>query len=65
MRKYTLYNQDIIQELINKYGFGKNYILKSIRGDRTGTIPTKIQEEYKKLNSAAKLAVKKEIEKES
>lgn len=60
-QKKAIYNEDIILALITKYGFGRDYILKSIRGDRVGRIPVRIQEEYKTLNSAAKAAVKKNI----
>lgn len=61
--KKNTYNEDIIIELQKKYGFKKNYIQKAIRGDRTGTIPLKIQEEYRLLVSAANIAVRSKIEK--
>ena len=53
-QKKSIYNDDVIKVIIERYGFKRNYILKSIRGERSGTIPLKIQEEYKKLNSEAK-----------
>ena len=53
-QKKGIYNDDIIKVLKNRYGFTRDYILKSIRGDRVGIIPTQIQEEYKKLNTEAK-----------
>lgn len=66
MDKHTknkiIYNTEILNELIKKYGFKKNYIQKSIRGERNGTIPLKIQEEYKLLVSAANSAVKSKLE---
>lgn len=59
--KKNTYNTEILIELQKKYGFKKDYIQKSIRGDRTGTIPLKIQEEYKALLSASNKAVKDKI----
>jgi len=53
-QKRQTYNDDIVNELKIKYGFTRDYIIKSIRGDRVGTIPIQIQEEYKKANSAAR-----------
>ena len=60
-KKKSLYNTEILTELQNKYGFGRDYILKSIRGERSGTVPIKIQEEYKALLSASTQAIKKQI----
>lgn len=60
-KKKSLYNTEILIELQNKYGFGRDYILKSIRGERVGTIPIKIQEEYNTLLSASRQAVKQQI----
>lgn len=60
-QKKANYNEDVIIALISKYGFKRDYILKSIRGDRVGTIPLRIQEDYKTLNTAAKKAIKKNI----
>jgi hypothetical protein len=59
--KKANYNDTIIKELMAKYGFKRNYILMSIRGERTGTIPIKIQEEYKTLDSASKIAIRNKI----
>lgn len=47
-QKKTNYNEEIIKALIEKYGFKRDYIYKSIRGERVGTYPLKIQEEYKR-----------------
>lgn len=57
------YNGEILKVLITKYGFGKNYIQKSIRGDRKGTIPLKIQEEYYALERESKKAIKSKVDK--
>ena len=62
-KKKNNYNEEVLNELINKYGFKKNYIQKAIRGERTGTIPLKIQEEYKSLSNAANSAIKSQINK--
>lgn len=61
-QKKTNYNEEIIQELLKKYGFKRDYIYKSIRGERVGTIPIRIQEEYNELIKASKAAIKKSIE---
>ncbi|WP_336834378.1 hypothetical protein [Sphingobacterium siyangense] len=60
-KKPDNYNTVILTELKAKYGFTISYIQKSIRGERTGTIPTQIQEEYKKLDRAAKAAIKSKL----
>jgi phosphoserine aminotransferase len=60
-KKRNNYNEEILNELIKKYGFKKNYIQKAIRGERTGTIPLKIKEEYKTLTAAANIAIHSKI----
>jgi hypothetical protein len=57
----SVYNDVIIKELMIKYGFGRDYIMKSIRGERVGTIPIKIQEEYKALLTASNQIIKQQI----
>ncbi|TWP23496.1 hypothetical protein ETU10_07170 [Apibacter muscae] len=64
MRKNKIYNQEALQELQKKYGFTRDYIIKSIKGERIGTYPLRIQEEYKQLDDAAKLAIRKQSEKQ-
>jgi len=60
-KKKNIYNEEILIELEKKYGFKRNYIQKAIRGERTGTIPLKIQEEYKALEKASKNVIVKKI----
>ena len=60
-KKKNIYNEEILIELEKKYGFKRNYIQKAIRGERTGTIPLKIQEEYKTLEKASKNLIVKKI----
>ncbi|WP_286767194.1 MULTISPECIES: hypothetical protein [Sphingobacterium] len=60
-KKPDNYNTDILTELKAKYGFTISYIQKSIRGERTGKIPTQIQLEYKQLDRASKAAIKNEL----
>ncbi len=60
--KKNKYNPDILKELEKKWGVKKNYIQKSIRGERTGTIPLKIKEEYLALTQAANTAIKSKLE---
>ena len=62
-KKKSVYNTEILIQLKNKYGFTRDYILKSIKGERTGTIPIKIQEEYKSLVSASNQAIQQQINK--
>lgn len=54
-KKNNTYNDGLVKELMLKYGFKRNYILKSIRGERTGTIPLRIAEEYNRLNRELKI----------
>ena len=60
--KKNNYNDAVIEELKAKYGFTRNYIIMSIRGDRVGTFPTKIADEYRQLDRSAKQAIKSKIE---
>jgi len=60
-QKKATYNDTVIKELIVKYGFGRDYILKSIKGERTGTIPIKIQEEYNALVRVSNKIIKEQI----
>ena len=60
-RKRETYNEDVLIALKKKYGFTRNYIVMSIRGDRTGTLPLQIAEEYKKAAGAAKKLVESKI----
>lgn len=60
-KKKINYNEEILNELIKKYGFKKNYIQKAIRGERTGTIPLKIQEEYNTLLKESKKTIVEKI----
>lgn len=62
-QKRAKYNDDIIKGLMSKYGFKRNYILMSIRGERTGTIPIRIQEEYNQLNRETKKVINSKIDK--
>lgn len=48
-KKKNFYNQDILIELKNKYGYELDYIRKSIRGDRNGYMSEEIRKEYYKL----------------
>lgn len=48
-QKRNDYDTEIIKILMNKYQVGKNYIEKSIRGDRNGTLSIQIAEAYKTL----------------
>ena len=41
-----------------KYGFKRDYILKSIRGDRTGEVSLRIADEYNRLNRELQILIK-------
>lgn len=60
-QKKSVYNNTIIAELVIKYGFTRNYILKSIRGERAGVISIKIQEEYKTLERVSNQLIKRQM----
>ncbi len=60
-RKRNTYDQEALEILIKRYGFKKNYIQKSIRGDRTGIIPSQIKKEYEKLIMVAKKAKEEKL----
>jgi hypothetical protein len=60
-QKKSVYNNTIVAELVLKYGFSRNYILKSIRGERASIISIKIQEEYKMLERVSNQLIKRQI----
>ena len=45
-KKRTSYNQDVLKILKDRYGFGFDYIRKSITGDRVGKFPEQMKKEY-------------------
>ncbi len=61
-QKRNDYDAEIIKILIEKYQVGKNYIEKSIRGDRNGNLSITIAEAYKKLKQDKNKAIKKASE---
>lgn len=62
-RKHSTYNDVVVEELMKKHRCSRDYILKSIRGDRTGTKSTMIQDEYRQLDRASRLAIENKIKK--
>ena len=60
-QKKSTYNDTIIKGLMERYGFQRQYIIKSIRGERVGKIPIQIQEEYKRLLSASNNIINEKI----
>jgi hypothetical protein len=56
-KKKIIYNQDILLELKEKYGYEIDYLRKSIRGDRTGYMSEQIKNEYYKLLSESKKTI--------
>lgn len=61
MKKNNSYNEDILILLKTRYGFTVDYIQKSIRGDRKGTIPDIIKKEYETLAKEASVALSKKV----
>lgn len=62
IEKKRVYNDTIIKELEEKYDITRDFILKSIRGDRVGRLSIKIAEDYNKADRAAKAVIRKKIE---
>ncbi|AMO19441.1 hypothetical protein [Flavobacterium columnare] len=56
-KKRNYYNQDILIELKEKYGYEIDYIRKSIRGDRDGKMSEQLKAEYYKLLSESKKTI--------
>lgn len=50
-KKYSSYNAVALRILQEKYGFTKIYIYQSITGDRVGTVPDKLKQEYYELKA--------------
>ncbi|MFD2941383.1 hypothetical protein [Flavobacterium notoginsengisoli] len=63
MKPKHIYNQDIIKIIQSRHSCSADYIRKSIRGDRVGSISKIIKAEYNKLNNEAIKAIKKQINK--
>ena len=61
-KKRNNYNEDALNVLKEKYGYGLDYIRKSLRGDRVGEMPDILKKEYKALESEAKKAIKEKSE---
>ncbi|MCY4781724.1 hypothetical protein ORI89_18885 [Sphingobacterium sp. UT-1RO-CII-1] len=62
MKKQAKYNAVVVDKLIEKYGFKRNYILKCIRGERIGAIATKIKDDYHLLDRATRMVIKNKME---
>ncbi|QSS96621.1 hypothetical protein [Psychroflexus sp. ALD_RP9] len=50
------YDLDVIEKLHETYSYTRDYIRKSIRGDRVGIMPERIKKEYYQMVNAAKKA---------
>lgn len=61
-KKRNEYNDLVVKELMKRYGFKRNYILMSVRGERTGTIPLRIKEDYRLLDSASRQAIQQKVD---
>ena len=60
-QKKATYNDTIVKGLMERYDMERQYILKAIRGERSGKIHIKIQEEYNKLNREANVIINNKI----
>lgn len=58
IKKKPSYNLEALDVLQKRFGFSKDYIRKSLRGDRKGIIPDKLKEEYNRISKKLEGAVK-------
>ncbi len=58
-KKYTKYDQDIMETLRKRYGFKNDYIQKSIRGERVGDVAIRIKEDYDRLIKAKRIVIER------
>ncbi len=63
-KKSIKYNASVLATLNERYDVGLDFIRKSIRGDRNGTLSEVIKKEYLQLNNAAEKAVKDTLDKQ-
>jgi hypothetical protein len=52
-----IYNQEVLEELIAKYGFSRRYIRMAITGDRVGKLPEEIKKDFNAMSKAASDAI--------
>lgn len=65
-KKRFIFNMDVLDIIKNETGYTIDYIRKSIRGDRVGTMPDKVIKRYNELNkidTALKLEAKQHLAK--
>lgn len=43
------YNEEFLKALMKKYGYGVDYVRKSLRDDKKGTMPDAIKKDYSLL----------------
>lgn len=55
-KKKPKYNQDAINALIAKYGYGSYYFRQCISGNKKGVLPDEIKKEYQGLCKAIEAA---------
>lgn len=55
------YDPDVLNKLHELYGYSKDYIRKSIRGDRTGIIPERLKKQYNQMIKASKKAKEEQL----
>ena len=60
-QKKQTYNDAVVKALMERHNLNRGYILKMVRGERNGSLGIKVQEEYKQLDSAAKVTVNNKI----
>lgn len=61
-KKRNNYNTEILNVLVDRYGYSIDFIRKSLRGDRVGEMPDVLKKEYKILESEANRAIKNKAE---
>lgn len=63
MKAKQNYNQEVIKIIQSRHGYSLDYIRKSIRGVRIGSISKIIKAEYHQLNDKAIEAIQNQITK--
>lgn len=53
-----IYNTEVVNALIEKYGFTKYFIQQCLRGDRNSITADQIRKDYNALNAPTKAKIK-------
>lgn len=64
-KKRNSYNTDVIEALINKYGFSSQFIRQCIRGDRNSATADIIRKEYKAMITPSQNKIQEFLQKKT